>query len=40
MQEAVKDIKEKELSNEKINKQKEDNSNSNISMKRGSLELF
>ncbi len=40
MQEAVKDIKEKELSNEKINKQKEDSSNSNISMKRGSLELF
>ncbi len=28
MQEAVKDIKEKELSNEKINKQKEDSSNS------------
>ena len=40
MQEAVKDIKEKELSNEKINKQKKDSSNSNISMKRGSLELF
>ncbi len=40
MQEAVKDIKKKELSNEKINKQKEDSSNSNISMKRGSLELF
>ncbi len=40
MQEAVEDIKEKELFNEKINKQKEDSSNSNISMKRGSLELF
>ena len=40
MQEAVKDIKKKGLSNKKINKQKEDNSNSNISMKRGSLELF
>ena len=40
MQKAVEDIKEKELSNKKINKQKEDSSNSNISMKRGSLELF
>ena len=40
MQEAVKDIKEKELSNKKINKQKENSSNSNILMKRGSLELF
>ena len=40
MQEAVKDIKEKELSNEKINKQKEDSPNSNILMKRGSLKLF
>ncbi len=40
MQEVIEDIKEKELFNKKINKQKEDSSNSNISMKRESLELF
>ena len=40
MQKAVEDIKEKELSNEKINKLKEDSFNSNISIKRESLELF